>query len=77
MSHPTRCTLYVRKQIEVNTDPQRRCYDGCHAKSEMVLTDWEELCHPATLLDGTDTMEAFQKLNPFRQYRLTPPDDTL
>jgi len=25
----------------VNTDPQRRCYNGCHAASELVWTDWE------------------------------------
>ncbi len=32
-----------RCQIEVNTDPQRRCYDGCHAKSEMRWTEWSDL----------------------------------
>lgn len=29
-----------RSRIEVNTDPQRRCYNGCHAKSELRWTDW-------------------------------------
>ena len=28
-------------KIEINTDPQRRCYNGCHAKSEWVLQPWE------------------------------------
>lgn len=36
--------ILTRKQIEINTDPQRRCYDGCHAKSEIVWTAWAELC---------------------------------
>ena len=32
-----------RSIIEVNIDPLGRCYDGCHAKSEFVWTDWEKL----------------------------------
>lgn len=74
MSHPTRYTLLVRKQIEVNTDPQRRCYYGAHAKSEMVWTEWGEVCNPATLEEGNHTVDCFQKINPTRQYKLTPPD---
>jgi hypothetical protein len=26
----------------VNTDPQRRCYNGCHYSSELVTTEWED-----------------------------------
>jgi hypothetical protein len=29
-----------RDLMEVNTDPQRRCYNGCHAKSELRWTEW-------------------------------------
>ncbi len=39
-------TTYVienRRLIEVNTDPQRRCYHGVHAKSEMRWTAWTKL----------------------------------
>lgn len=35
--------IMVRKLVEINTDPQRRCYNGCHAKSEVVWTGWELL----------------------------------
>lgn len=35
--------LYVRKQVEVNTDPQRRCYYGCHFSSEWQWQPWESL----------------------------------
>jgi hypothetical protein len=28
---------------EVNTDPQRRCYNGCHFSSELVWSQWEDL----------------------------------
>ena len=36
-------TIETRTKMEVNTDPQRRCYNGCHAKSEMRWTAWEVL----------------------------------
>lgn len=32
-----------RKRMLVNTDPQRRCYNGCHASSELQWTKWEVL----------------------------------
>ena len=36
-------TVERRKRILINTDPQRRCYNGCHYKSEWQWTPWEEL----------------------------------
>ena len=27
----------------INTDPQRRCYNGCHYSYEIVWTEWETL----------------------------------
>jgi hypothetical protein len=36
-------TIEFRKRILVNTDPQRRCYDGCHYSSELVWTQWENI----------------------------------
>lgn len=32
-----------RGMVEVNTDPLRRCYDGCHFNSEFVWTAWSVL----------------------------------
>jgi hypothetical protein len=32
-----------RRQIEVNIDLQRRCYQGVHYKSEMRWTEWDVL----------------------------------
>ena len=37
--------LLTRHRQLVNTDPQRRCYDGCHFSSELVWTEWEILEH--------------------------------
>ena len=73
MGHPTRHALLVRKQIEVNTDPQRRCYNGVHAKSEMVWTDWAEVYHPLNQEEGEDSIRVFQAINPTRKYKLLPP----
>ena len=32
--------IEMRKHTLINTDPQRRCYNGCHAKSEIVMLPW-------------------------------------
>jgi hypothetical protein len=39
----SRYNIYVSKLIFVNTDPQRRCYNGCHFSGEYQRTDWELL----------------------------------
>ncbi len=64
-------TLWVRKQIEVNTDPQRRCYNGCNFSSEMQWTAWEDLLTYRSYESTTGAMDAFQKINPSRQYKIT------
>lgn len=33
-------SIETRRMIEVNTDPQRRCYNGCHFSSELQWTSW-------------------------------------
>lgn len=35
--------LQQRHKRLVNTDPQRRCYDGCHYSSELRWDEWETL----------------------------------
>lgn len=36
-----RFTINRRLRVLVNTDPQRRCYNGCHFSLELRWTDWE------------------------------------
>ncbi len=36
-------TIQKRNKYLVNTDPQRRCYNGCHYKSEIVWGSWDWL----------------------------------
>jgi len=35
--------IETRRQMLINTDPQRRCYNGCHYKPELSWTPWEVL----------------------------------
>ena len=35
--------IHVRRKLLVNTDPQRRCYNGCHFSCETQWSDWEYL----------------------------------
>ena len=43
MSTRVRLQLETRKKKLINTDPQRRCYNGCHFSSEVVWGPWEWL----------------------------------
>ena len=36
-------TIQTRRQYLVNTDPQRRCYNGCHFSSKLEWTSWTDL----------------------------------
>lgn len=62
--------VYFRKQVTVNTDPQRRCYDGCHFSSEKVWTAWELVCAYTEEATAEQTMAAFQDINPQREYKV-------
>lgn len=39
----TKFRIYGRRIVEINTDPQRRCYNGCHFSSEKIWTEWAHL----------------------------------
>lgn len=54
-----------RKRIEVNTDPQRRCYNGCHAKSELLWTEWAELEYDVPEDKIARHMEFWRELNDY------------
>lgn len=36
-------TIQMSESVEVNTDPQRRCYNGAHFSSEVRQLPWEDL----------------------------------
>lgn len=60
MSAKKQVSIRYRMKVEVNTDPQRRCYNGVHAKSGIGWTQW-------TILDsGVDADQVEFWLNFWR-----------
>ena len=41
-------SIEQRKRLLINTDPQRRCYNGAYASSELVWTPWEHFVTEST-----------------------------
>jgi hypothetical protein len=33
--------VHIRRGRLINTDPQRRCYNGCYTSSHIEWNDWE------------------------------------
>ena len=58
-------TIERRARIEVNTDPQRRCYNGCHFSSELRWTDWESLNSKASAETVDDKLTFWRELNDY------------
>ena len=56
--------IKVRRIVEVNTDPQRRCYSGAHAKSEMRWTAWEVIQH-VPQEKAEETLKFWRDLNDY------------
>lgn len=50
--------IEMRNKRLVNTDPQRRCYNGCHFSYEMVWGEWEIL-HSAVPAEKVEEKLAF------------------
>ena len=57
--------LMTRGCMEVNTDPQRRCYNGCHFSSELVWTDWGVLDRLATQSEADRKLKFWTELNDY------------
>jgi len=64
--------VWFRKKIEVNTDPQRRCYDGHHFSSKMIWTEWAGICVYSSKEIAEQTAKTFKEINPLRQYKVLP-----
>jgi hypothetical protein len=59
-----RLVLVRRQYIEYNDDPQRRCYNGCHASTAFYWGPWESLQH---FPDGTELELIESKLKFWRE----------
>lgn len=40
--------LLVRRRVLVNTDPLRRCYNGCYFSTELRWSEWEVIGRPTS-----------------------------
>lgn len=83
----TALAIWTRRQITVNTDPQRRCYNGCNFSEDLVWTKWEVLESMRFLKPGTDLearLKFWQDLNAYSvsvggkpsEYKLVPEELT-
>jgi hypothetical protein len=63
--------VQFRKQVERNTDLQRRCYDSCNFSSVIEWTAWANVCMYKDEADAEDSVRTFQRINPRREYRIT------
>jgi hypothetical protein len=58
-------TILTRHRIEVNTDPQRRCYNGCHYSSELQWTAWRVLDSEDALDEAQTRLNFWTELNDY------------
>lgn len=62
--------IYGRMQHEVNTDPKRRCYHGCHFSSEMVWSEWNHLGTVFSVEDAEASVNSWGlSKDPTREYK--------
>lgn len=51
-----------REKFEHNTDPQRRCYDGCHFSSEWRWSDWHPLYTVETKREADESLASWRSI---------------
>ena len=55
----------------INTDPQRRCYNGAHFSSELVWTEWEDLESMKYLKPDTDPQDRLRFWRELNDYAVS------
>ena len=58
-------TIRTRSNRLVNTDPQRRCYNGAHAKSELQWSAWWDLVYGVKEDDLERSLTFWRELNDY------------
>ncbi len=64
--------IWFRKRILVNTDPQRRVYDGQPFSSRLEWSRWTLLYPLATKEDAEVSAASWRELNPQIEYEVRP-----
>ena len=57
--------IYSRCRILVNTDPQKRCYNGCHFSSELIWGAWELVNYNVSEDSVQDKLKFWRELNDY------------
>lgn len=58
-------TIEMRRQIEFNNDPQRRCYNGCHFSTAFRWTPWESVNSGVPDHKVEDKLKFWRELNDY------------
>lgn len=53
------------RRVLINTDPQRRCYNGVHFSSALVDTEWERFDDEPTLEKAEQRLKFWTDLNDY------------
>ncbi len=61
--------VWFRRPVVINTDPQRRCYDGCNFSEKAVWSEWGQM-GPYSREDAESSMKTFSEINPTHQYKI-------
>ena len=64
--------VWGRRPVTVNTDPQRRCYNGCNFSEETMWGPWRMLVPSASREDAADTIATLKRANPAHEYEIRP-----
>ena len=67
--------IWFRKTIMVNTDPQRRCYDGCNFSEELRWSEWGFCGAHSERTSAEEAIAVFSKINPSREYKIIAKED--
>lgn len=66
-----RCELWFRRKVTVNTDPQRRCYDGRNFSERVEWSEWA-LIGPYSKEGAESSAKTFKQINPSHEYEVRP-----
>ncbi len=62
--------VFCRKKITINTDPQRRCYDGCNFSEKAVWSEWKHIVDLRSREEAEGWVRSSRLINPKRQYKV-------
>lgn len=65
-----RYVVEFRKLKIENTDPQRRCYNGCNFSERVYWSEWDDLLSYDTIEDAEESADVFSKNNKSTEYRV-------